>query len=133
MSSFTSGFAMGEPPALIAIVDDEESIRKALRRLMRSAGFTVETFLSGAEFLESLSTRAPRCVVLDLHMPQVDGFEVQKRIALRRPEIPVIIITGHDTPDSCTRVMKQGARAYLRKPVDDTTLLDAIGAALHRA
>ena len=124
---------MGEPPALIAIVDDEESIRKALRRLMRSAGFTVETFLSGAEFLESLSTRAPRCVVLDLHMPQVDGFEVQKRIALRRPEIPVIIITGHDTPDSCTRVMKQGARAYLRKPVDDTTLLDAIGAALHRA
>ena len=83
---------------LIAVVDDEEPIRKALMRLMRSVGLSVETFASGAEFLKSIETRLPDCVVLDLHMPQMDGFNVQASLARKCAALPVIILTGHDLP-----------------------------------
>ena len=85
---------------LIAIVDDEEPIRKALRRLLRSAGMDVESFPSGVEFLESLTTEWPDCVVLDLHMPVMNGFEVQAQLADLRVTIPVVIITGHDSDET---------------------------------
>ena len=68
---------MSKPRLLIAVVDDEEAVRTALRRLLRSASLDVETFSSGAEFLESVKEHQPDCVVLDLHMPQVSGFAVQ--------------------------------------------------------
>jgi len=97
---------------------------------MRSAGFATETFSSGADFLRWTEKRKPHCVVLDLHMPQLDGFEVQKQMALRCADVPVIAITGHHSPETCARVLGQGARAYLRKPVDDALLLAAINAAL---
>ena len=84
---------------LIAVVDDEEPIRKALMRLMRSAGLSVETFGSGAEFLKSIDTRLPDCVVLDLHMPHMDGFNVQASLARKCTALPVIIVTGHDLPN----------------------------------
>jgi FixJ family two-component response regulator len=113
---------------LIAVVDDEEPIRTALMRLMRSAGLTVDTFGSGAEFLKSLVTRLPDCVVLDLHMPHMDGFNVQAHLA-RKCALPVIIVTGHDFPKARERAMAGGASAFLRKPVHDRTLLDAISAA----
>jgi FixJ family two-component response regulator len=80
---------------LIAVVDDEEPVRKALTRLLRSADLDVETFPSGVEFLESLPTRRPDCVVLDLHMPLMDGFEVQARLAESSAPVPVVTITGH--------------------------------------
>ena len=115
---------------LIAIVDDEDSVRRALSRLMRSAGFATETFSSGEEFLHWIGKRKPHCVVLDLHMPQGDGFEVQKQMSLRRADVPLIVITGHHSPETCARVLEQGARAYLRKPVDDALLLAAINAVL---
>jgi FixJ family two-component response regulator len=118
--------------SLIAVVDDEESVRKALRRLLRSAGYAVETFASGAEFLESVRDHAPACVVLDLHMPQVNGFEVQASLAQAGAQVPVVILTGHDTPESRERVMAQGAKGYLRKPVDDLALLATIDAAIHQ-
>jgi len=114
---------------LIAVIDDEESVRKALMRLMRSAGLSVETFGSGAEFLKSLETRRPDCVVLDLHMPHVNGFNVQASLARKCAAVPVIIITGHDLPKARERAMAGGASAFLRKPVNDRTLLDAISAA----
>jgi FixJ family two-component response regulator len=114
---------------LIAVVDDEEPIRTALMRLMRSAGLTVETFGSGAEFLESLETSLPDCVVLDLHMPHMDGFNVQTHLARKCAALPVIIVTGHDFPKARERAMAGGASAFLRKPVHDRTLLDAISAA----
>jgi FixJ family two-component response regulator len=116
--------------SLIAVVDDEESVRKALRRLLRSAGYAVETFASGAEFLESVRDHEPACVVLDLHMPQVNGFEVQASLAQAGARVPVVILTGHDTPEARERVMAQGAKGYLRKPVDDVALLAAINAAV---
>ena len=113
----------------VAVVDDEESIRKALMRLMRSAGLSVETFGSGAEFLQSLETRLPSCVVLDLHMPDMNGFNVQAHLARKYAGLPVIIVTGHDFPKARERAMAGGASAFLRKPVHDGTLLDAISAA----
>ena len=114
---------------LIAVIDDEEPVRTALMRLMRSAGLTVETFGSGAEFLKSLETRLPDCVVLDLHMPHMDGFNVQAHLARKCAALPVIIVTGHDFPKARERAMAGGASAFLRKPVHDRTLLDAISAA----
>ena len=114
---------------LIAVVDDEEPVRKALMRLMCSAGLSVETFGSGAEFLKSIETRLPDCFVLDLHMPQMDGVSVQVSLARKCAALPVIILTGHDVPNARERAMAGGASAFLRKPVPDRTLLDAISAA----
>jgi FixJ family two-component response regulator len=113
----------------VAVVDDEEPVRKALKRLMRSVGLSAETFASGPEFLKSLETRLPDCVVLDLHMPHMNGFHVQAHLARNYAALPVIIITGHDLPDARERAMAGGASAFLRKPVHDRTLLDAISAA----
>ena len=97
---------------------------------MLSAGIAVESFASGAEFLASLSTRRPDCLVLDLHMPGINGFEVQARLAKAADPLPVVVITGHDTAESRRRVLEGGAAAYLRKPVDDQVLLDAVAAAV---
>lgn len=123
---------MAKKPPLIAVVDDDPFVRKALERLLRSAGFSVEGFASGAEFLCSADDHQPDCVVLDLHMPDLSGFEVQSRLACTHGGVPVVVITGHDTPESRTRALGSGAKAYLPKPVDDETLLKAInGAMIH--
>jgi FixJ family two-component response regulator len=116
---------------LVAVVDDDEAVGKALNRLLRSAGLKAEIFVSGSEFLKSLEDHTPDCVVLDLQMPNVDGFEVQSQLA-QTSSVPVIVITGRDTPDAYERVKKGGATAYLRKPVDDSALLDAIASAVAR-
>jgi FixJ family two-component response regulator len=117
---------------LIAVVDDEEHIRKALRRLLVSAGLEVEIFMSGAEFLDSLRTRRPDCVVLDLHMPLMSGFAVQARLAEASDRIPVLIITGRDSPETREQAFAAQPVAYLSKPVNDKDLLDAIEQALGR-
>ena len=122
---------MTKTRSLIAIVDDEEPIRKALGRLLRSAGMNVETFPSGVAFLESLSTQIPDCVVLDLHMPAVNGFDVQARLTESGLTVPVVIITGHDSDETRDRALAGFPVAYLRKPVNDQALLDAIELALN--
>jgi len=114
----------------IAVVDDEESVLKALERLLRAEGFSVETFSSGADFLRSVQRHRPHCVVLDLHMPQLSGFQVQQALRQIDAALPVVIITGDDAPGSRARALGQGAKAFLRKPVDDAILLDAIYAAI---
>jgi FixJ family two-component response regulator len=121
---------LSRPHALIAVVDDEDPVRKALKRLLCSAGFEAQTFASGAEFLDSLSLEQPDCIILDLHMARLNGFEVQARMAQSGVRVPIVVITGHDTPESRQRVMGAGACAYLRKPVDDQALLDAVTAAI---
>lgn len=121
---------MNKTRSLVAIVDDEEPIRKALKRLLRSAGMNVETFPSGVEFLESLATQLPDCVVLDLHMPAINGFDVQARLAQSGVNVPVVIITGHDSDETRDRALSGFPVAYLRKPVNDQALLDAIELAL---
>jgi FixJ family two-component response regulator len=116
--------------SLLAVVDDDADVRVALTRLVSSAGFAVETFPSGAEFLDSIRDHQPDCVVLDLHMPEMSGFDVQNALAKAHAAIPVVVITGHDTPESRARAVQLGAKAYLCKPVDDNALLAAIGTAI---
>jgi FixJ family two-component response regulator len=118
------------PRPLIAVVDDEEPIRKALTRLLRSAGMDTVAFASGTEFLEAVGDRRPDCVVLDLHMPLLNGFDVQARLEESIAPVPVVIITGHDSVETRDRALAGRPVAYLRKPVDDQTLLDAIAVAL---
>ena len=115
---------------LIAIVDDEESIRRALGRLVRAAGLEARTFCCGGEFLDAVKDHAFDCVVLDVHMPQVSGFDVQESLTLVGSNIPVVVITGRDSEETHARVMAGGAVAYLRKPVDETALLSALNAAV---
>ena len=124
---------MNNTRLLIAVVDDEEAVRIALRRLLRSASLSVETFSSGAEFLESLKEHQPDCIVLDWHMPQVGGSLVQARLAEAGIRLPTVVITGHDTDETRERALSGGAAAYLRKPVDDQALLDAITHAVQKA
>ena len=120
---------MNRPP-LVAIVDDEESVCRALQRLLRSTGFEVATFCSGVKFFQYLESRRPDCLVLDLHMPRMSGFDVQARLLELGERVPVVVITGHDTPETRVRAMNGGAAAYVRKPADDRTLLDAVSAAI---
>jgi FixJ family two-component response regulator len=114
----------------VAVVDDEESVRKALKRLLRAAGLEAESYATGQEFLEQAATREPDCVVLDLHMPVMSGTQVlaQIRKMPRRP--PVVVITAHDVPEKRDECLAAGACAYLRKPLEDRLLLNAISAAL---
>ena len=121
---------MNRATHLVAVVDDEESVRRALKRLICSAGLDVETFPSGDEFLETIAELKPDCVVLDLHMPKVDGFKVQSWMRRAGLDVPVIIITGHDSPEAQIQCLKSGACAYLRKPVDGDALLNAIERAI---
>src|SRR5690349_16571175 len=121
---------MSRQRLLVAIVDDEEPVRRALRRLFLSAGIDVETFASGYEFLESVKVQQPDCAVLDMRLPGLTGLDVQERLAETGICVPTVIITGHDQPGVAERVLAAGASAYLRKPVDDQCLLDVVTAAV---
>jgi FixJ family two-component response regulator len=116
---------MSGSPLRVAIVDDEESVRRALARLLRSAGMEAATYASGMELLTALERSMPDCVVLDLHMPDISGFEIME---LLPPECPAVAITGHDSLDAQVRASR--AVAFLRKPIGDRELLDAILAAV---
>jgi FixJ family two-component response regulator len=112
--------------SLVAIVDDEESVRRALGRLLRSAGFDVQTFASGVEFIHSLARSSPQCLVLDLRMPHMTGFDVQAALLEAKAVVPVVIITGDDSLESRELTLGRGARAYLRSQEVGAFQLDAI-------
>jgi FixJ family two-component response regulator len=124
---------MGAHRLLVAVVDDEEPVRKALRRLFLAAGIDVETFASGDELLESVKMHRPDCAVIDLHLPGSTGLEVQQRLVRAGIRLPTVIITGHDQAGTAERVLAAGASAYLRKPLDAERLLDAIESAVREA
>jgi FixJ family two-component response regulator len=117
---------------LIAVVDDEESVRKSLRRLLAASQLDVVVYASGQEFLDSLSRGQPDCLVLDLQMPGLNGLEVQRSLAGTRVRFPTIIITAHDEPETRARCLSAGATAYLCKPLHDEMLLDTIAEAVGR-
>ena len=121
---------MSHQPPLIAVVDDDADVRHALQRLALAAGLAAQVYASGEAFLQSLDDHEPDCVVLDLHMPGLDGFAVQAALRRRGSTLPVLVITGDDRPATRRRAMALGARGYLRKPVDGEQLLAAIGAVL---
>jgi FixJ family two-component response regulator len=120
---------MSKDALRVAVVDDEEPIRKALSRLLRLAGFKVETFGSGTEFLESLRNDAPDCVILDLHMPEIDGFEIESQLTRGGFKVPVVAITGRDAPEDRERISGRNIAAFLQKPLDGEALVAAITAA----
>jgi FixJ family two-component response regulator len=124
---------MGGSRFRVAIVDDEEPVRRALRRLFLAEGIEAEAFASGSDFLESLRSRLPDCVVMDLHLPGLDGFDLQERLAAHNPRIPVIVITGDDREGTSAQVLAAGASAYLTKPLETNTLLAAVVAAVESA
>jgi len=121
---------MGSAIPLLAVVDDDPDVRVALSRLIASAGFAVETFASGTAFLQSISDHEPDCVLLDVHMPDVSGFEIQGALAVAHAKVAVIVVTGLYSPESRARALGLGAKSYLCKPVDGETLFAAIDAAL---
>lgn len=115
---------MQDPAPVVAIVDDEPGVRRALGRLLDLAGYEPRPFASGSEFMEHLD--GIDLVILDLHLPGMSGFEVQQALAVRNAPIPVVVLTGNDTPANRARSLAGGARAYLTKPVDDEELLHAL-------
>ena len=114
---------------VIALLDDEPQLRKALRRLLVAHGFAVVTFERGGDVLSVLEAQPMNCLLLDLHLPEVTGFDVLEGISSRGITTPVIVLTGHGEPDTAERVMAMGAAAYLTKPVDEAVLLSAIAEA----
>jgi FixJ family two-component response regulator len=118
--------------ATVGVVDDDASILRALRRLLQAAGFSVETFGSAEEVLSSADLPRINCLVLDIHLGDLSGFDVHERLPDTLPPIPIIFITAHDTALTRERARLAGAVDYLRKPFDETALIGAIGRALAR-
>ena len=111
---------MNEVP-VIAIVDDDDSVRRSLLRVVRAAGYAAEGFASAREFLDWLPQGRAACLLLDVHMSEMSGFDLQDRLA-----VPIIFITAHDDARTQERIAKSGAFGHLRKPYDEQTVLDAV-------
>ena len=111
---------------MISIVDDDRSVRRALRRLIGSAGYLVETFASAPEFLRSAPSTRTACLVLDIYLEGMNGFELQEQLVADRVTIPIIFMTAHDDAATRERIRRSGAAGYLGKPFDGQALLDAI-------
>jgi len=117
---------------MVFVIDDDESIREALKSLIRSVGLSVETFASARDFLQSSRPDVPSCLILDVRMPGLSGLDLQRDLAEANIHIPIIFITGHGDIPMSVRAMKAGAVEFLTKPFRDQDLLDAIQQALER-
>lgn len=120
---------MSHPPR-IALVDDDLSVRRALPRLLRSAGYETRAFKSAQELLDSGQASAVSCFLLDIHLERTSGFELLERLRASGASAPVIFITAYDDESSRERARGLGAATLLRKPFDGSALLDALTAAL---
>jgi FixJ family two-component response regulator len=118
----------------VAILDDDPSIRSAIRRLLNTSNITVSTYATCMELFDSIATFGPDCLVLDLQMPGMTGIDVMRYLTQRGMHYPTVIITAHDEPGSREMCLGGGASAYLRKPLDADALFEAIEAATeHKA
>ncbi len=113
-------------PPLVAVVDDDVSVRRALTRLLQSAELRVLTYASATEFLETGIATAPDCLVLDIHLGGMSGLELLSRLRELGHGLPVLIITAHDTPQAREAASQGGCTAYLRKPIDARILLEEV-------
>jgi FixJ family two-component response regulator len=116
--------------SLVAVVDDEESVRRALARMLTASQFEVEVFPSGQEFLDSLRTRVPDCVILDYQMPGLTGRDVQRQLTIAQVRVPMIVVTAHDQPSLREQCLADGAMAYLAKPLQRERLVGLINDAI---
>ena len=123
---------MDHTAGTICVIDDDVSVRKALRRLLRSAGLAVETFGTAEEFLCRGDPGEPGCLVLDVYMPGMGGLELQQLLAAHGRLVPIIFVTGHEDEAARRRALQAGAVAFFYKPFDRQALLDALARALHR-
>ncbi len=118
---------------IVFIVDDDISVRESLESLVADAGWHPQVFASAQDFLDRPRALCPTCLVLDVSLPDLNGLELQKRIAADRPEIPIIFITGHGDIPMTVQAMKAGAVEFLTKPFTPSLLLGAIESALERS
>ena len=123
---------MSEPEAIVFVVDDDPSVRSAIKRLIASVGLQVELFGSAQEFLASRLPNLPSCLILDIRLPGISGLALQRQLAEANVQIPIIFITAHGDIPMTVRAMKAGAVEFLTKPFGDQDLLDAIHLALER-
>ena len=118
---------------LVFVIDDDESVRKGLKRLLRSADYQSEVFESASDFLSRTPHPGPACVIVDVQMPGLDGVEFQQALIQRRREEQLIFITGHGNIPMCAQVMKAGAIDFLPKPFKSRDLLNCVDRALARS
>ena len=123
---------MSETVSQIYVVDDDLSVREAVGRLIRSAGLDVKTFATAQEILANLGKEMPSCLVLDIQLPDLDGFELQDELARKDMPVPIIFLTGHGDIPMSVRAIKAGAVDFLTKPLNDEYLLEAIRDAIGR-
>jgi FixJ family two-component response regulator len=123
---------MTEPLPVVYVVDDDPSVRRAIKRLVGSVGLQVELFGSAQEFLQSSRLDVPSCLVLDIRLPGMSGLNFQRQLAETGIHIPIIFVTAHGDIPMTVRAMKAGAVEFLTKPFRDQDLLDAIQVALER-
>jgi len=117
---------------LIAVVDDDESVRRALERVLRAAGMDAETYSCGGDFVADVARLDPDCIILDLQMPGLNGFETQQRLTDASCCIPIVVLTAYEGEGASERAIRGGAAAFLQKPVDSRVLLDTVIAAIER-
>lgn len=117
---------MGTEPTVVYIVDDDDAVREGFVRLLRSAGLTPRPYHSTEDFLREVVDAPNTCVLLDLTLPEMGGHEVQARLNAQHVRLPVITVSARDDDQSRSQARDLGARLFLRKPVDDQALLDAI-------
>ncbi|UPJ50176.1 response regulator transcription factor [Bradyrhizobium sp. 200] len=118
--------------AIVFVIDDDASVREALRNLFRSVGLRVEVFGSAHEFLQSKIPNVPSCLILDIRLPRLSGLDFQTELAKADIHIPIIFMTGHGDIPMTVRAMKAGAVDFLTKPFRDQDMLDAVAAAIER-
>jgi len=124
---------MPHATSIVFVVDDDVSVRESLELLIRCEGWQPQTFASAQHFLSHTRTPVPSCLVLDISMPGLNGLELQKRVAVEHPDVPIIFITGHGDVPKTVQAMKAGAVEFLTKPFNDDVLLGAIRKALQRS
>ena len=115
---------------MVCVVDDDASVLRGLGLLLRTAGFTVEAFRSAEEFLQATHESPPDCLVIDIHLGALSGFELHERLLASGTSIPTVFITGQDDAATRERVRKSGAAGYLPKPFEVHSLISTIQAAL---
>jgi FixJ family two-component response regulator len=125
------GDTMPQTPQTICIIEDDESVRRALRRLVKSVGYNVEDFATAEEFLQSCGQTQPNCLILDVHLPGLSGLDLQRLLRAEGRPISFVVITAYGDEKMREQALQDGATAFLPKPFEELSLLEAVDRALN--